>query len=73
MIKYLLEIASELCHCVGTVLTHAYSVTVSLTGEYEFIIRTNVEPWSKHIEKEAEKKAKRDAKGKKKSTVDEMM
>lgn len=42
-------------------------------NEYEFIIRTNVEPWSKHIEKEAEKKAKRDAKGKKKSTVDEMM
>ena len=42
-------------------------------NEYEFIIRTDVEPWSKEIEKEAEKKAKRDAKGQKKQSVDELM
>lgn len=42
-------------------------------NEYEFVIRTDVEPWSKEIEKEAAKKAKRDAKGKKKQSVDELM
>lgn len=42
-------------------------------NEYEFTIRTDVEPWSKEIEKEAEKKAKREAKGKKKQSVDELM
>lgn len=42
-------------------------------NEYYFIIKTNVEPWSKSIEKEAAKKAKRDAKGKKKQSVDELM
>ena len=42
-------------------------------NEYEFIIRTDVEPWSKYLEKQAAKKAKRDAKGKKKKSVDELM
>ena len=42
-------------------------------NEYEFIIKTNVEPWSEYLEKQAAKKAKRDAKGKKKQTVDELM
>ena len=42
-------------------------------NEYEFIIKTNVEPWSEYLEKQAAKKAKRDAKGKKKQSVDELM
>lgn len=42
-------------------------------NEYQFIIYTDVEPWSEYLEKKAAKKAKRDAKGKKKQTVDEMM
>ena len=42
-------------------------------NEYSFIIKTDVEPWSKEIEKETEKQAKRDAKGKKKQSVDELM
>ena len=42
-------------------------------NEYEFIIQTNVEPWSECLEKQAAKKAKRDAKGKKKQSVDELM
>lgn len=42
-------------------------------NKYEFIINTGVEPWSKHLEKQAEKKAKRDAKGKKKKSVNELM
>lgn len=42
-------------------------------NEYEFIINTGTEPWSKYLEKQAAKKAKRDAKGKKKQSVDEMM
>ena len=42
-------------------------------NEYEFIIRTDVEPWSKYLEKRAAKSAKRDAKGKKKRTVNELM
>ena len=42
-------------------------------NEYEFTIRTDVEPWSEYLEKQAEKKAKREAKGKKKQSVDEMM
>jgi hypothetical protein len=32
-----------------------------------------VEPWSEYLEKKAAKKVKRDAKGKKKKTVDELM
>ena len=40
---------------------------------YEFIIKTDVEPWSEYLEKQAAKKAKRDAKGKKKQSVDELM
>lgn len=42
-------------------------------NEYEFIIQTNVEPWSEYLESKAAKKAKRDAKGKKKQSVDELM
>lgn len=42
-------------------------------NKYEFTIRTEVEPWSEYIEKKAAKKAKRDAKGKKKKTIDELM
>ena len=42
-------------------------------NEYQFIIQTNVEPWSEYLEKQAAKKAKRDAKGKKKKSVDELM
>ena len=42
-------------------------------NEYEFIINTGLEPWSKEIEKQAAKQAKRDAKGKKKQSVDELM
>ena len=42
-------------------------------NEYEFIIRTGVEPWSKKLDKHAAKQAKRDAKGKKKQSVDELM
>ena len=42
-------------------------------NEYQFIIQTDVEPWSEYLEKQAAKKAKRDAKGKKKKNVDELM
>ena len=42
-------------------------------NKYEFTIRTEVEPWSEYLEKKAAKKVKRDAKGKKKKTVDELM
>ena len=42
-------------------------------NEYQFIIQTNVEPWSEYLDKQAAKKAKRDAKGKKKKNVDELM
>ena len=42
-------------------------------NEYQFIIQTDVEPWSEYLEKQAAKKAKRDAKGKKKKSVDELM
>ena len=42
-------------------------------NEYEFIIQTAVEPWSEYLDKQAAKKAKRDAKGKKKQSVDELM
>jgi hypothetical protein len=42
-------------------------------NEYEFIINTGIEPWSKHLEKQAVKRAKRDAKGRKKRSVEELM
>ena len=42
-------------------------------NKYTFIIGTDVEPWSEYLEEQAAKKAKRDAKGKKKQSVDEMM
>ena len=42
-------------------------------NEYQFIIRTNVEPTSKRIDKQVAKQAKRDAKGKKKRSVEDLM
>ena len=42
-------------------------------NEYEFTINAGVEPWSKYLAKQAAKAAKRDAKGKKKKSVDELM
>lgn len=42
-------------------------------NEYEFIIRTGVEPWSRYLEKQAAKQAIRDEKGKKKQSVDDLM
>ena len=42
-------------------------------NEYEFVIRTGIEPWSKYHDKQAEKQAKRDAKGKKKQSVEDLM
>ena len=42
-------------------------------NEYHFIIRTDVEPWSEELEKQAAKEAKRDAKGKKKRSVEDLM
>ena len=42
-------------------------------NEYEFVIRTGVEPWSKYIDKQNAKQEKRDAKGKKKQSVDDLM
>ena len=42
-------------------------------NEYQFTITTDVVPWSEYLEKQAAKKAKRDAKGKKKQSVDELM
>jgi hypothetical protein len=42
-------------------------------NEYQFVIKTDVEPWSEYLEKKAAKQAKRDAKGKKKKRVDDLM
>ena len=42
-------------------------------NEYQFIITTNVEPTSKRIDKQIAKQAKRDAKGKKKRNVEDLM
>ena len=42
-------------------------------NEYHFTIQTGVEPWSEYLDKKAAKKAKRDAKKKKKQNVDELM
>ena len=42
-------------------------------NEYQFTIITDVAPWSEYLEKQAAKKAKREAKGKKKQSVDELM
>ena len=39
----------------------------------DVVIRTNVEPWSKYLAKQDAKQAKRDAKGKKKIYVEDMM
>ena len=42
-------------------------------NEYEFLIYTDVEPWSRYFDKMLEKQAKRDAKGRKKRSVNDMM
>ena len=42
-------------------------------NEYEFIIKTGVAPWSEYLERKAKKQEKRDAKGKKKKSVDDLM
>ena len=42
-------------------------------NEYQFIIRSNVEPWSVRMDKQAAKQEKRDAKGKKKQSVEDLM
>lgn len=42
-------------------------------NEYAFVINTSVAPWSKYLAKQAAKSIKRDAKGKKKKSVDELM
>ena len=42
-------------------------------NKYEFYIRTDIDPWSEYLEKKAAKQAKRDAKGKKKQNVDDLM
>ena len=42
-------------------------------NEYQFIIRSDVEPWSARMDKQAAKQEKRDAKGKKKRSVEELM
>jgi hypothetical protein len=42
-------------------------------NKYEFMIKTDVEPWSKYFDKMLKKQAKRDAKGRKKRNVNDMM
>ena len=42
-------------------------------NEYYLIIRSDVEPWSPRLDKKAAKQAKRDAKGKKKKNVEDLM
>ena len=42
-------------------------------NEYQFVIRTDIEPWSTRIDKHAAKQEKRDAKGKKKRSVEDLM
>ena len=42
-------------------------------NEYSFAIETTVAPWSKYLDKQAAKQAKRDAKGKKKNNVADLM
>ena len=40
---------------------------------YNFVIETGVKPWSAHLERQQRKEEKRDAKGKKKRSVDDLM
>ena len=42
-------------------------------NEYQFIINTGVEPWSEYLDEQAVKQAKRDAKGKKKQNIQDLM
>ncbi len=42
-------------------------------NEYQFFIHTDVQPWSPYLDRKAAKQAKRDAKGKKKKSVDDLM
>ena len=74
---YALELSMEQHNISRTSARTADRKTVKNVDEsynaYEFIIKTDVEPWSEYLEKQAAKKAKRDAKGKKKQSVDELM
>ena len=42
-------------------------------NEYQFLIKTDIQPSSVRLEKQAAKQAKRDAKGKKKRSVEDLM
>ncbi|MBR5183947.1 MAG: hypothetical protein IKW15_05705 [Bacteroidales bacterium] len=42
-------------------------------NEYSYVISTSVEPWSEYMEEQVAKQAKRDAKGKKKQKVEDLM
>lgn len=42
-------------------------------NEYHFSVLTSVEPWSDYLDEQAAKQAKRDAKGKKKQSVEDLM
>lgn len=42
-------------------------------NEYQFVIYTGVEPQSQYLDEQAEKQAKRDAKGKKKQNIQDLM
>lgn len=74
---YALELNMEQHNISRTSARTADRMTVKNVDEsynaYEFIIKTGVEPWSRYLEKQAAKKAKRDAKGKKKQSVDDLM
>ena len=74
---YALELNMEQHNISRTSARTADSKTVKNVDEsynaYEFIIKTGVEPWSEYLEKQAAKKAKRDAKGKKKQSVEDLM
>ena len=65
------------CNCNIVVIEKVRDVFAPFDGQHtvivQIIIKTDVEPWSKYIEKQAAKQAKRDAKGKKKKSVDELM
>lgn len=57
--------------------THTNTAAVKSQDEsynaYQFRISTGVEPTSRYLQRQADKKAVRDAKGKKKNTVEDMM
>lgn len=75
--EYALELNMEQHNISRTSARTADHKTVKNVDEsynrYEFIIQTDVEPWSEYLDKQAAKQAKRDAKGKKKKSVDDLM